>query len=298
MEQVIKDKSVQHLAGIVPVAGQPLDFNMPWHDSLIPIAQNYLAVERSVFQCVLAGCETVWIVGHVGTQPLIRKRIGDIIVDPVGLSINPASYKRVKEVSIYYVPIHPKDRDKRDCLGWSVLYAADSAYRISKFISKWIAPERFFCSFPYGIVSDESLRENRLLFSSDKKALFSYNKNTVKNNLHLPFTFDAQDFFRCRDIVKHKQAEEWGNKSARFYDLATVFKGLDTDASQMIELPWFHDISSWEGYRNYLSSEQSKLYTKPVTLFKGNRRRYDDRSSRKDLQQDSVASETGTQFTT
>ena len=31
-----------HLAGIVPVAGQPLDFNMPWHDCLMPIAQSGL----------------------------------------------------------------------------------------------------------------------------------------------------------------------------------------------------------------------------------------------------------------
>ena len=34
-----------HLAGIVPVNGQPLDFQMPWHDCLQPISQNFLAVE-------------------------------------------------------------------------------------------------------------------------------------------------------------------------------------------------------------------------------------------------------------
>jgi hypothetical protein len=297
MEQVVQFNKIRHLAGIVPVAGQPLDFNLPWNDCLMPIAPNYLAVERAVFQCVLAGCETIWVVGHVGSQPLIRKRVGDLIVDPVYLQYY-KPYEKLKEVSIYYVPIHPKDRAKRDCLGWSVLYGADIAFRTSLFISKWITPERFFCSFPYGIVPDESLRENRKIISGKDKIIYSHNSKTVKDNLHLPFTFEAEDFFRCRDIVKHKQAEEWGNKSARFYDLATVFKGLDADASQMIELPWFHDISSWEGYRNYLSSEQSNLYTKPVTLFKGNRRRYDDRSSRKDLQQDSVAHETGTQSTT
>jgi hypothetical protein len=91
--------------------------------------------------------------------------------------------------------------------------------------------------------------------------------------LHLPFTFEAEDYFRCRDIVKHKQAEEWGETSARFYDLKTVFKGLATEQTSMIELPWFHDISSWEGYRNYISSPESLLYTKPTNLFKGNRRK-------------------------
>ena len=273
MEQVEKGKNVEHLAGIVPIGGQPLDFNMPWHDSLMPIAQNYLAVERAVFQCVLAGCETVWVVGHKGSQPLVRKRVGDTIIDPVGLSINPSSYKRVKEVSVYYVPIHPKDRAKRDSLGWSVLYGADSAFRISRFISKWIAPERFFCSFPYGLVSDESLRNNRILLSSSNKVVYTHNGKTIKDNLHLPFTFDAADFFRCRDTVIHKQAEEWGyHTSTRNYDLATVFKSIDTSSSQMIELPWFYDISSWDGYKKYINSQESTLFTKPVNLFKGIKR--------------------------
>lgn len=293
MEQIEKDKTVEHLAGIVPVGGQPLDFKMPWHDSLMPIAPNYLAVERAVYQCVLAGCETVWIVGHLGTQPLIRKRVGDTILDPVYLQYkNPL--ERMKEVSVYYVPIHPKDRSKRDCLGWSVLYAADSAYRISKFISKWIAPERFFCSFPYGIVPDESLRDNRKLISSSKKIIYSYNKQTVKENLHLPFTFNAEDFFRCRDIVKHKQAEEWGATSSRFYDIATVFKGVDTMNANMIELQWFYDISTWSGYKNFLSSNENNLYTKPTKLFLGNKRKPFERkkyeqSNGENLQQDEQA---------
>ena len=47
----IKNKTHVNLAGIVPVAGQPLDFNFPWHDSLMPIGHNYLAVEKAVFDC-------------------------------------------------------------------------------------------------------------------------------------------------------------------------------------------------------------------------------------------------------
>lgn len=274
MELIDKTASVQHLAGIVPIGGQPLDFNMPWHDSLLPIAPDYLAVERAVFQCALAGCETIWIVGHLGTQPLVRKRIGDVIIDPATALNHKSAYMATKQISIYYVPIHPKDRLKRDCLGWSVLYGADSAYRIADFISKWIAPEKFFCSFPYGIVPDEALKENRLLLSSKQNVIFSYNNKTIKDNLHLPFTFNADDFFRCRDIVKHKQATEWGEKSARYYDLAAVFKGVDTTSSYMLNLSWFHDISSWNNYKAYMASEQAGIYVKPSTLFKGIRRKY------------------------
>ncbi len=288
MQSIDKTSSIQHLAGIVPIGGQKLDFNMPWEDSLMPIAQNYLAVERAVFQCALAGCETIWVVGHLGTQPLIRKRVGDILIDPISLNTK-FQEQQYKEISIYYVPIHPRDRTRRDGLGWSVLHGADNAFRVSRFISKWIAPERFFCSFPYGIVPDESLRENRLTLSSKQKVLYSYDNKTVKNSLHLPFTFDAEDYFRCRDIVKRKQAEEWGETSARFYDLKTVFKGVDSENASVIELPWFHDISSWEGYKNYLSSPESQFYSRPNNLFKGNKRKPFERKryeqdNREDLQ--------------
>jgi hypothetical protein len=40
-------KNYFHLAGIVPVASQALDFDFPWHDSCMPISQNYLAIERA-----------------------------------------------------------------------------------------------------------------------------------------------------------------------------------------------------------------------------------------------------------
>ena len=68
-----------HLAGIVPVAGQKLDFDFPWHDCLQPIAQNYLAVERAVVECAYAGCETIWITIGDGQEPLIRDLLGDFV---------------------------------------------------------------------------------------------------------------------------------------------------------------------------------------------------------------------------
>lgn len=272
MELIDKNEKIQHLAGIVPIGGQPLEFDLPWDDCLLPLSSDYLAVERAVYQCAIAGCETVWIVGYLGTQPIVRKRVGDILLDPLTITHVPNVYDRVKEISVYYVPVHPKDRSKRDCLGWSVLHGADSAYRIANFITKWIAPEKFFCSFPYGIVPDDTLHQNRLLMSSKNNVTYSHKGKTVKNNIHLPFTFDAQDYFRCRDIVKHKQGSENGRDSARHYDLATVFSGLDSDNSRMVELPWFYDVSTWEGYKKFLASEHSNI-KKPKNLFKGLRRR-------------------------
>ena len=46
----IQETTYFSLAGIIPVAVQPLDYNFPWHDSLMPIRNDYLAVERSVYE--------------------------------------------------------------------------------------------------------------------------------------------------------------------------------------------------------------------------------------------------------
>ena len=99
----IKNKTHVNLAGIVPVAGQPLDFNFPWHDSLMPIGHNYLAVEKAVFDCVVAGCNTVWLVCPKDMQPLIRYRLGDWVVDPVRYDKGATFGKRPK---VYEVPIY------------------------------------------------------------------------------------------------------------------------------------------------------------------------------------------------
>jgi len=267
---------IDHLAGIVPIGGIPLDFKMPWHDSLIPIGPNYLAIERAVYECAVAGCDTIWIVGHKGTSPIVRKRLGDFIVDPVTLfPKNP--YSKKKDIPIFYVPILPRDFDKRDSLGWSVLHGADCAFRVSCFISKWTAPKRFYCSFPYGISSLEFIRDYRLNFKRDEKnIIFSHNSKTVKDNLHIPFLFNADDYKKCRDIVKKKNIDDWQlrkEKNAREFTLAEVFEPLDAVNNSVIELPWFHDISSWKKYCDYAASDEAKNIVKHDSVFTKEKRK-------------------------
>ena len=82
-EEVVINNNAFHLAGIVPIDGQALDYNFPWHDCLQPIAANFLAVERAVLECATAGCETIWIVCNSKMQPLIKHRMGEMVEDPV-----------------------------------------------------------------------------------------------------------------------------------------------------------------------------------------------------------------------
>ena len=75
METGSKNPLSFHLAGVIPVAGQKLDFNLPWHDCMQPLAPGYLAIHHAIMQCAWAGCETIWIVCHKEMQPLLRYEV-------------------------------------------------------------------------------------------------------------------------------------------------------------------------------------------------------------------------------
>ena len=179
-----------HLAGIIPTAGQPLDYNMPWHDSLMPIAQNYLAVERSVVECAYAGCETIWIVCKRDMQPLIRHRLGDYVEDPLWVSRRyekfPSGFR--KQIPIYYVPAHPRDRNKRDCLAYSVIYGDYISKKVCGRLSTHLKPDMNYVSFPYGVYPPAVLREYRLEISSRKPFFLSHEGKTVIDGEYLGFT--------------------------------------------------------------------------------------------------------------
>ena len=204
-----------HLAGIVPVAGQPLDFNLPWHDCLMPIAHNYLAVEHAIQECAMAGCETIWIVCHNDMQPLIRHRVGEWVLDPGAPTTGLFASDYERRIPVFYVPIHPKDRYKRDCLGWSVLYGALTAYHMSKALSKWVIPDKFYAAFPYGVYPLDIVKANRSKFSTGKTHCLTYNGKSIKTGHHLGFTFGAEDFKECRRIIRKESTYAWNEEGKR-----------------------------------------------------------------------------------
>ena len=72
-----------HLAGIIPVANLKTDFGLSIPDVLLPISKNFSAIQKSVFECAMAGCNTIWIVANDDLAPVVRKLIGEWTYDPV-----------------------------------------------------------------------------------------------------------------------------------------------------------------------------------------------------------------------
>jgi hypothetical protein len=247
-----------HLAGIVPVAGQPLDFDFPWDDALIPIGKGYLAVERAVLECAYAGCETIWVVCNEDAQPLIKKRLGDFILDPVfatnSFKRHPGEFK--KEIPIFYISIHPKDRFKRDSVAWSLLYGANSAYMVSKKISKWVVPDRYYAAFPWGVYDPSTVRDHRRSISGAGKVVVSYNNYTITDGEYLGFTFDAEDYFHLRDRFKERYSIL--GKGVQKTTLEELFSLLDITEHERLSIPWYNKIDNWDLYSIYISSEECK----------------------------------------
>ena len=298
-QEYSKDNSDQasfHLAGIIPTVGQPLDFNFPWHDCMVPIAADFLAIERSVLECATAGCETIWIVCSTEMQPLLKYRLGESVQDPVWISrkhdLFPSASK--KEIPIYYVEFHPKDENKRDSLPWSILSGAKVAKRVCESLSKWIIPDKYYVSFPYSVYPSQHLKRYRKEISSPGNFyVLTDMGNSVLDGEYAGFAFDARELGKLikyfwdkqtgkydpSQPIKDRKDEKYITKllppeqrySGRFFKVQDIFNQLDNSKNIFkVGMEWYYDISNWDNLCKYLGFDQ-KL-KKPKLKFFSNKK--------------------------
>ena len=241
-----------HLAGIIPITTRPMDFDMAWHDCLMPIAPNFCAIERAVYECAMAGCETIWVVANDDVSPLVRHRIGDYVQDPVYLGRKatfPSTHRR--RISVYYVPLPVVHNNKDWCISWSIVHGASVARDISMEISKW--------------------RQYRKEISSSDNFSLTFSGESFKDNKMLGFSFDDNELLKAKELFEITEnsmaTEDLENEKDFFFrklSLAKVFKHVIL--SNTAELSWSFPIDSWETYCRYLSSEEKYLIRHPGRL--------------------------------
>lgn len=263
-----------HLAGIIPVSSIKLNFNLPYHPCLLPIEDDYTFLHRSIMECAWAGCETIWIVMDMDITPVIRKVVGDYVYDPVNyyrpMDVDKTAKKTA--IPIYFTTMDVRNRGKRDCYGWSIIEGAYMAYRVSNQLSKWIIPDKYYVSFPWALYPPEIIREHRRSISSNSNFMITSNGEGVKQNKYLGFTFGQQDFIDCRAHVRKEGTgkyiatevgipreklppeERW---SARHFELSDVFSKLSEQDTNYLDLDYYHDVTSWDGYKSYMTSGQN-----------------------------------------
>ena len=265
-----------HLAGIIPVANLKTDFDIDTPEILLPVEPGFTAIQKSVFECAMAGCRTIWIVANEDLAPIVRHRVGEWVHDPVWYSRGFEHHYKEKrrEIPIYYVPLRPKNVGRRDSYGWSIIAGINMAWYVSFKISRWVVPEKYFISFPMAAHDIYSIREHRLeIAKENKNFILTHEGKSVKDNLPLSFTMTPDDFKHCRanvnkkktrtyahyegdDLLEEKERlpfeERW---SARHFELDEVFEQLSEKDAHKVEANWFYDLSNWEGYRAFMGSE-------------------------------------------
>ena len=225
----------------------------------------------------MAGCETIWIVCNDDISPLVRYRLGDYVVDPVSFrrfERHPSEAQR--QIPIFYVPVDSNEYDRRDCLGYCVLHGAKVATKISSQISKWLSPDMFYASFPYGVFDYNSIRPHRKEISKRGNILFTCGEKSINTNSYTSFTFGREDLKVLMEnfvgkatagSVAGKRLPREKRYSGKNFNLDIVFEPVIMKHTLKIELPWFYDIGSWREYCEFLATPESaslKVPTKGV----------------------------------
>lgn len=275
-----------NLTGIIPIGGASrTDYSFPWHDSLMPISKDYHAIQNAVYQCAMAGCKTIWIVSDMEFQPLVKEIVQEWIMDPYSIDKD-----KIKEeydhfrIPIYYVPIHSKDRERRDCLAWSILYGATMANEVSTKISAWTALRRFYVSFPHGIFDPQELERYRsaglmnTISLSKEPFRLTYGGKGATNGVQVGFTISKE---KVEETLKYFRKLEYsqshGKKHpARFFSLDKVFANLYIDEEEVLthDLDEFYQINTWQGYREYMASPLEVSKPRAIERFERKRRRW------------------------
>tara|TARA_Y100000310_G_C20392177_1_gene673350 strand:+ start:181 stop:729 length:549 start_codon:yes stop_codon:yes gene_type:complete len=159
------------------------------------------------------------------------------------------------------VPIPSYSRSKRDNIAWSILHGANEAFMVSVKISKWLAPNKYYVSFPYGVYDPRIAREGKKYYFSDRNVFISYQNQTVAHNLYTGFTFRPEEFKIIRRRIKEEcsgvsfSIEAENRWSSRYFLLDKFYNYDNIENIQFIEIEKYQSCESWLNHKKYLQSE-------------------------------------------
>tara|TARA_E500000305_G_scaffold68669_1_gene54733 strand:+ start:1323 stop:1874 length:552 start_codon:yes stop_codon:yes gene_type:complete len=165
-------------------------------------------------------------------------------------------------------------------LGWSVLHGALTAFKVSNGLSRWVAPHRYYVSFPYGVYAPEFVRGYRKEISSASSFYLRCDGRTVRDGEYLGFTFDSDGAKKFRNNVREKSTGIYmptadstthsieklpveKRYSARHFSLDTVFNCGIIEEDRVIDIPWYYNIGSWDKYCEFIGSNERNTFTRP-----------------------------------
>ena len=243
---------MSNLAGIIPIAGPKTDIELPWHHVMMPFDRNKLLIQNSVYTCAMAGCSSIWIICNDDIQPVIKSVVGDQIQDPVYKHRSFAKFAKdhQKLIPIFYVPMPIRDLYKKNNYAWSAVHGSLMASKIFGQISSYVAPERFFISWPYAVVDSKAFRQHRqnikkqsIIFECDGKSIFTDD--------YLPVCCNIEEIRQIKDYCYELQNPHSLNKVLTHLRPSELLKPLGKKKKVTIECNYSR-VASWQDYLLFL----------------------------------------------
>ena len=266
----------RHLVGIVPLTKPYSIYNNIWDDGFINISETVNAIQAAILECASAGCDSIWVNADYEQIPLLKKKIGSWVEDPIYYC---RTFEKRPSLTKKYIPIfyswnHQKDVGRRDSYGWGIINAGFVASKVAANISKHLLPDRFYVSFPFSVTNFWQPQHHRKKINLSGRLCFTHNDKTFLDNEMLSFIFTQEDLRAANRNVKEKgtgfympvtqglndpdwskprpKEERW---SARFFKISDIFSFLKAEDYDTIEGDFYYPIDTWEGYINFMKSD-------------------------------------------
>ncbi len=249
METQKRDSVSKHIAGVIPVANVETEIEMIAPLCLAPISNGFTLLQRSVLECAYAGCKTIWIVCSDVDGPLIKRVCGDFVVDPYSLSdmrFKKYPSENVKYIPIFYVPVSYKNSEKRG-IGVSVVEGVLASFSVSSKMSKWLVPERYYVSSPYGVYDPTTLKGEKTTIKKSEAVFLEATGASVLSGNHIGFSFGAEKFKHCNYLFKRMPTKE-------NFTLDKIFNNdIMKKNSVFLNTPNYQEVVTWQGYESIFS---------------------------------------------
>jgi hypothetical protein len=227
----------------------------------MPIGKGYTLLDRAIAECAYAGCHTIWITVNDSWQNLIKKRIGDYVMDP---KYNNRTMDRFPEdskrrVYVYYVPELAKYRKVRYGEAWGVINSAIYATRVSFGVGYFTMPSSYYAAFPMSLYDPVIVGAHRSDIKNNKGFYLEHEGRSIKTGDQMGFSFDFKDFKRSNQSIGQRKIH--GRMSYK-----DVFHGFNFTDVDPTSLEWYNEAHDWDGYTDYIASEH--LLVKPDIFMK------------------------------
>lgn len=265
------DGNNNSVVGIISACGQNNDMFYSHHNVLLPVGNNITAIERSVYECMLVGCQSIWINCHPSITNILKLYFGHYFKNPHWNRLKRFTDFPIapKYIPIYYMNPNWKDLNQRTSWIYCGLSAAKMADSILNQFFETTKYIKYYFAFPNAVLRFEKGRAVAKKVKESDNFCFEFEGKTFKDNLYASFTLRGEQIKDCFEKLTFLETEytDYGFNS-RFFPISKVLKHLDITKFETMPLKAYYPIYTNKKYFDYLQKGDYYYINKKSNLIK------------------------------